>query len=110
MPARHILDVAPGSAKVVFENEVVRVILITMKKGEKVPMHFHNKGLSYSLNKGKIRSMTPDGRSAVINVENGEVGWTDVDRLETHAVENMGGVLRELSVEFKGRVARHPNR
>lgn len=100
--ARHILEVAPKSAKVVFENDAVRVIEITMKRGERVPMHSHNKGVSYSLNPGKIRSRAEDGKSRVINVRKGDIGWSDVDGMETHAVENLGGVLRELSVEFKG--------
>ena len=100
--AEHILKVVPKSAKVIFENDVVRVIEITMKKGQRVPMHSHNKGLSYSLNAGRIRSTSEDGRSGVINVEKGEISWSDADGVETHAVENLGGVLRELSVEFKG--------
>ena len=100
--ARHILKVAPKSAKVVFENNVVRVIEITMRKGQRIPMHSHNKGLSYSLNEGKIRSMNEDGKSRVFNVRKGEVSWSDADGVETHAVENLGGVLWELSVEFKG--------
>ncbi len=99
--ARDILKVAPKSAKVIFENDVVRVIQITMRKGERIPMHSHNKGLSYSLNEGKIRSIREDGKSGVINVEKGEVSWSDADGVETHAVENLGGVLRELYVEFK---------
>jgi hypothetical protein len=61
--ARHILDVAPKSGKIVFENDEVRVIEITMMKGQTVPMHSHKMGLSYSLNAGRIRSMTEDGRS-----------------------------------------------
>jgi len=100
--AKHILKVAPKSAKVVFENDVVRVIEVTMKKGQKIPMHSHNRGLSYSLNPGKIRSTREDGKSGVIRVRRGEIGWSDTDGLETHAVENLGGVLRELSIEFKG--------
>ncbi len=100
--ARHILKAAPKSAKVVFENDAVRVIEITMKKGQRVPMHSHNKGLSYSLNAGKIRSTGKDGKSRVFKVRRGDVGWSDADGLETHAVENLGGVLRELSIEFKG--------
>ena len=100
--ARHILKVAPKSAKVVFENDAVRVIEITMKKGQKVPMHSHNKGLSYSLNSGKIRSTGKDGKSRVFKVKRGDVGWSAKDGLETHAVENLGGALRELCVEFKG--------
>jgi len=99
--AKHILKVAPDSAKVVFENDVVRVIEMTMKKGQTIPMHSHNRGLSYSLNAGKIRSTNKEGKSGVINVKRGEVSWSDRDGLETHAVENLGGVLRELSVEFK---------
>lgn len=93
---------APKSAKLVYENEIVRVIEITMKKGQKIPMHSHNKGLSYSLNDGKIRSTGKDGKSRVFKVKKGEVSWSFADGVETHAVENLGGVLRELSVEFKG--------
>jgi len=100
--AGHILKVAPKSAKVIFENDVVRVIEITMRKGQRIPMHSHNKGLSYSLNEGKIRSISEDGKSRAFNVRKGEVSWSDADGVETHAVENLGGVLRELSIEFKG--------
>ena len=100
--ADHILKVAPKSAKVVFENDVVRVIEMTMMKGQRIPMHSHNKGLSYSLNAGKIRSTGEDGRSRLVNVKRGDASWSDADGLETHAIENLGGVLRELSLEFKG--------
>ena len=100
--ARHVLKVAPKSAKVVFENDAVRVIEITMRKGQRIPMHSHNRGLSYSLNEGKIKSTSGGGKSRVVNVKEGEVSWSDTDGAETHAVENLGGVLRELSVEFKG--------
>jgi len=100
--ARHILKVAPKSAKVVFENDVVRVIVVTMRKGQRIPMHSHNRGLSYSLNSGRIRSTNEHGRSRVFNVKKGESSWSDRDGAETHAVDNLGGVLRELSIEFKG--------
>ena len=100
--AEHILKVAPESAKVVFENDAVRIIEITMKKGQTIPMHSHKKGLSYSLNAGRIKSTGVDGRSRTFDVKRGEVGWSDVDGLETHAVKNLGRVLRELCVEFKG--------
>jgi len=100
--AEHVLKVAPKSAKVVFENDFVRVIVIAMRKGQRIPMHSHNRGLSYSLNDGKIRSTTADGRRAVISVKQGEISWSGADGVETHAVENLGGVLRELSVELKG--------
>lgn len=100
--ARHILKVAPKSARVIFENDVVRVIEVTMKRGQTIPMHSHNRGLSYSLNGGKIRSMRENGKSGIVNVRKGEISWSDADGVETHAVGNLGGVLRELCVEFKG--------
>jgi hypothetical protein len=99
--ARHILNVAPKSAKVVFENDMVRVIEVTMRKGDSIPMHSHNRGLSYSLNKGRIKSLREDGKSREFSVRKGELSWSDADGAETHAVENLGGVLRELCVEFK---------
>jgi quercetin dioxygenase-like cupin family protein len=98
--ARHILKAAPESAKVVLENEVVRVIEITMRKGQGIPMHSHNKGLSYSLNNGRIRFVDEKGKSRVFNVKKGELSWSDEG--ESHAVENLGGTLSELYIEFKG--------
>lgn len=32
----------------------------------------------------------------------GDVSWPGADGVEIHAVENLGGVLRELSAELKG--------
>jgi quercetin dioxygenase-like cupin family protein len=98
--AKHILKAAPDSAKVIFENGTVRVIEITMKKGQKIPMHTHNRGFSYSLNAGRIRSTSEYGKSRIVKVKKGEASWAS--EVETHAVDNLGGVLRELSVEFKG--------
>jgi len=96
--AKHIVSVVPKSAKVVFENDSVRVIMITMKKGQKIPMHSHNKGFSFSLNKGKIKTTGEDGKSRTVKVKKGEADWSEG---ESHAVENLGGKLRELYVEVK---------
>jgi quercetin dioxygenase-like cupin family protein len=98
--ARHITKVAPKSAKVLFENDLVRVIEITMKKDQKIPLHSHNRGLSYSLNKGRMKSVDERGKSGVFKVKKGELSWSDEGR--SHAVENLGGTMRELCVEFKG--------
>jgi quercetin dioxygenase-like cupin family protein len=98
----HVLEVAPKSAKVIFENDAIRVVLVTMKRGQKIPMHSHNKGFSYSLDGGKIRSTRPDGRSGVIRVKSGDFSWSERDGLETHTVENLGPTMRELCVELKG--------
>jgi len=70
-----------------------------MRKGQKIPLHSHDKG-SYSLNRGRIRSTSEEGKPRVVNVERGEASWSE--KGESHAVENLGGILQELSVEFKG--------
>ena len=98
---KHVLKAAPGAARVVFENESVRVIVITMRKGQKIPMHSHGRGVSYSLDSGRIRSTNKEGKSSEFDVKEGEVGWSDFDGAETHAVDNLGGLLRELSIELK---------
>jgi beta-alanine degradation protein BauB len=98
--ARHILKVAPDSAKVLFENDRVRVIEVEMKKGQTIPMHSHDKGLSYSLNGGRIRSTSEHRKSRTFDVKKGELSWSE--KGESHSVENLGGILRELSIEFKG--------
>jgi quercetin dioxygenase-like cupin family protein len=99
--AKHILKVAPKSAKVIFENDVIRVVEITMRKGQRIPMHQHERGVGYSLNRGRIRSTREDGKSEVVNVKKGEASWEE--RPYTHAVENLGGKLVELSIEFKSK-------
>ena len=97
--AKHMIEVAPESAKVVFENDVVRVIEMTMRKNQRIPLHSHNKGLSYSLNKAKVQVIDESGKSRVVNVKKGQVSWSDESG--SHIVKNLGGIVRELSVEFK---------
>jgi len=53
------------------------------------------------LNGGRVRSKSESGKARVFNVRRGEISWSETDGLETHAVDNLGGVLRELSIEFK---------
>jgi len=97
---KHILQVAPKSAKVVFENDEVRIIEITLKKGERIGMHSHNKGVSYGLNKSKHKYTGADGKSEVVKRKKGSASWTESG--ESHAVENLGGKSRILSIELKG--------
>ncbi len=64
-------------------------------------MHTHKKGLSCSLNRGNIRLTGRDGKSKEADIRKGDLSWSDVDGLETHSVENLGGALQELCVELK---------
>jgi quercetin dioxygenase-like cupin family protein len=98
--AKHLVKVAPKSAKVVFENEVVRVIEITLQKGQKIGMHSHKRNLTYGLNDSKFRSTGEKGKSSIVKLKKGDASWSE--GRESHAVENLGGISRILSVEYKG--------
>ena len=97
--AEHILKVTPKSAKAVFENDKIRVIEIVMRKGQKLAMHSHMPNLAYSITISKFRSTSPDGKSGVVKMKQGETSWSDGS---SHSVENLGGLSRLLSIELKG--------
>ncbi len=97
--AEHILKVAPKSAKVVFENEKIRVIEVVMRKGQKLAMHSHMPNLAYGITSSKFRSTSPSGKSGVVKMKQGETSWSDGS---SHSVENLGGLSRLLSIELKG--------
>jgi len=97
--AEHILKVAPKSAKVVFENDKIRVIEVVMRKGQKLAMHSHMPNLAYGITNSKFKSTSPGGKSGVVKMKKGETSWSDGS---SHSVENLGGLSRLLSIELKG--------
>ncbi len=97
--AEHILKVAPKSAKVVFENDKIRVMEIVMRKGQKLAMHSHMPNLAYGITNSKVRTISAGGKSGVVRMKKGEASWSDGS---SHSVENLGGLSRILSIELKG--------
>lgn len=97
--AQDLVKVAPKSAKVIFENDAIRVLEITMRKGQKIGMHSHGRNFTYGLSDSRYRSTSPDGKSVVVKVKKGDASWSDGS---SHSVENLGGISRLLSVELKG--------
>ncbi len=95
----HILKVAGRSAKVLFENERIRVIKISMRKGQKFGPHTYLKGISYNVNEGKIRAKMGEGKTSVFKFRKGEASWTDDG--ESLGVENVGPAFTMISVELK---------
>jgi hypothetical protein len=96
---QHITKVAPKSAKVVFENEKLRVIEVVLSKGQKMAMHSHKPNLTYGLTDSKFRSTSEDGKSEVVSMKKGVPSWSDGG---AHSVENLGSISRILSIELKG--------
>jgi quercetin dioxygenase-like cupin family protein len=82
--AKDLVKAAPSIAKVVFENDKVRVIEIKIRKGQKLPMHSHVPNLIYAVTTAKWKSTSPAGKSEMVKVKAGESSWSEGT---IHAVE-----------------------
>lgn len=86
-------------AKSLFENDRVRVTEVRSKPGEKLPMHSHPSYLIYALTPGRYQITTPDGRTEILEQEEGQIIWREP---ETHEVENIGtNEIRSLIIDLK---------
>ncbi|MFI5166993.1 MAG: cupin domain-containing protein [Thermoanaerobaculales bacterium] len=93
------VKVAPNVYKVILENEHVRVLSVTLKPGEKSPMHSHPANVVYTLNDSKVRFTMPDGKSVDADLKAGNCIWNEA---QTHAGENIGKTtVHALVIELK---------
>ena len=97
--AEDATKVAPHIYKVVFENDQIRVLEVTMDPGTRSDMHSHPDYFAYLLGAGKVRFTTETGDTDELELPAGVGMWRDA---ETPATENTGGTtLRTLFVEPK---------
>ncbi len=97
--AQDVVAVAPGSHKVILENDQVRVLQVHVKAGEKVAMHSHPANVAYFLTDGKLKITLPNGKSDVRTIKAGTANWSDP---ATHAAENVGSAdFEEIQIEMK---------
>lgn len=82
------VQAAPRQAKVMVENDKVRVLHVTFSKGDKIPMHSHPDLVVYSLKSGKIRFTTQDGKVTEIVPKQGEAVFRPA---VTHSHEHLEG-------------------
>jgi beta-alanine degradation protein BauB len=92
--------VAPHVYKVLFENDRMRVLEVTMEPGDRSEMHTHPDFFFYLLGEGgKVRFTSPSGESAEMELPAGASAWREA---EEHATENVGTTLvHALFVEPK---------
>lgn len=92
-----VLQVAPKSTKVLFENDKIRVLEMKFKKGQKLAMHSHPANFVYAVTSLKFKSISQDGKAKIVKMKKGESSSSEPS---THAVENhIPGVL--LHIELK---------
>jgi hypothetical protein len=94
-----VVKLAPDQAKVVFENDRVRVIHFTESGHSKLPMHSHSAYVTVGLTSDHSKYTFPDGKTSDERTKAGSVTYTKV---MTHAYENLSGTASEsVMVELK---------
>ena len=96
---RDPVEVAPDVYKVLFENDRVRVLEITMNPGAKSDMHWHPDSVNYALAGGEVAMTLPDASTMDMKVEPGGVVWQPAG---DHAVVSTGASqVKVVAVELK---------
>ena len=94
-----LLAAEPEQAKVLLENERIRVLEVRLKAGQAQAMHSHPDHLVYPLSAYRIKHIAPDGSTSIGERLPGELIWIPA---ESHAGENVGDTeCRVLIVELK---------
>ncbi len=93
------VDASPDNYRVIFEDEHVRVLEMTLKAGESDTKHSHPAETVYFERGGKARIELPDGESMEAELPDGAVMWHEA---WTHQVNNVGDTdIKAIIVEGK---------
>ena len=99
--AQDAVKVAPKNYSVVFENDQVRVLRVTVAPGEKTPMHEHPANVVIPLSDAAVRFTLPDGQTQEPKMTAGTPVWSPEGK---HAGENVSKTKVEaIIVELKGK-------
>lgn len=97
--AQDMVKVAPKNAKVLLDNDQVRVIEVDLKPGDVLPMHSHPANVVYFVTGGKTKTTLADGKVTETEHKAGEAIWSEP---VTHSNENVGKTpAKALVVELK---------
>jgi len=91
--------VAPELHEVIFENDEVRMLKVTVVPGAIAETHTHPRNINYVTGAGKLRFTSPEGQVREVELFEGQVinGQATV-----HQVENIGDTtVQTIQTEFK---------
>ncbi len=90
---------SPDVYRVIFENDLIRVLDINLKAGSTSEMHAHPSYLVYALSSCKVKFTSMNGEAGDVAIKAGETMWREE---ETHRATNVGDSdCRALNIEFK---------
>lgn len=78
---------SPENYKVLFENEHVIVLEMSLKAGQQDHEHSHHDETVYFVSGGKVKIHLPDGQLVEADLPDGHIMWHEA---WTHTVENVG--------------------
>jgi quercetin dioxygenase-like cupin family protein len=95
-----IVQTSPNQARVLMENEHVRVVEYFVKPGDKDVWHTHPPRSSYIVEGGKVKVYTENAEPKISEVKAGTSSWAD--RGAKHYVENVGSTdIKIILTEIK---------
>ena len=95
-----IVQSSPGQAKVLTENQYIRVVEYSLNPGEKDVWHTHPPRSSYVVSGGKVRVYSESGEPKISEVTAGTSSWAGQGA--KHYVENIGSTkIKIILTEIK---------
>lgn len=94
------VNIAPDLHTVIYEDDKMRVLKVTVPKGATAEMHWHPHNINYILSGGTLQFTKPDGVVVSVDLQEGQVTSATTD--SSHAVENTGdSTVETIQVELK---------
>jgi quercetin dioxygenase-like cupin family protein len=84
--AMDFVEAAPKQAKVLVDNDKVRIIEVRIQKGDKIPMHSHPDAVVHVIKGGRVKWTMADGKTTESASKDGETMFRPA---VTHAHEHL---------------------
>ena len=96
LPAQDAMKYGVAHLKVLAEDDKVRVLKYTPKKGDKTPVHSHPSTVVYVVKGGRARYTMPDGSVHELELKSGETLLRPPVTHADEALDDMEVILVEL--------------
>lgn len=94
------VNIAPHLHKVVYEDDKMRVLIVTVEPGDHADMHWHPHNMNYVTKGGKLRFTRKDGSTVDVDLTEGQATSSEVEVY--HAVDNVGDTtVQTIQTELK---------
>lgn len=94
------LNVAPQLHSVLYEDNKMRILKVSVNPGERAEMHWHPHNANYVIKAGKLRFTAKNDTTTEIELTEGQV--TSTVNEVFHAVDNIGDTTVEtIQIELK---------